>query len=249
MLRAIIVDDEQSSQETLAKLLEIYCSEITITGFANNVEQAFTLIKEQKPDIVFLDVEMPNGSGFDLLALFDNIPFEIIFVTAYDQYALKAIKFCALDYLLKPVNAEELIKSVQKLSNKKVEELTQLKFRTLLENLQVHNVLDNRIAIPCKDGMEFIQVKEIVRCEADGRYTAIFLKDKPSKLTTQNLKEFENLLEQHQFFRVHHSHLINLNYVNRYRRGEGGYVIMDDGTSVDVSRRKRDLFLERLGMK
>ena len=244
-MKAVIVDDEQMSRNTLRKILELYCPEIHIVGEAASAEEAFTLINEKTPEIVFLDVEMPFGSGFDLLTRFSKIDFEIIFVTAFDQYALKAIRCCALDYLLKPINAEELIEAVKKLKQKKRTITDKLRVETLLRNLQMQDVSKNQIVVPTSDGFEFVEINEIVRFEADGRYTRIHLTGGTNILICKNLKEFETLMDGHNFFRTHHSHLVNMKYVKKFIKLDGGFLKMKEGDTVPISRRKKESFLKQ----
>lgn len=244
-MKAVIVDDEHMSRQTLRKLLDLYCPQVEVLGEAGSAEEAFSLIQKKSPEVVFLDVEMPFGSGFDLLTQFSDIDFEIIFVTAFDQYALKAIKFCALDYLLKPINAEELIVSVKRLEQKKRTTTDKIKVKTFLQNLQQIDDNKNQIVVPTSDGFEFIEINEIVRLEADGRYTRIFLTTSKKILICKNLKEFETLLEEHNFFRTHHSHLVNMKYVKSYSKSEGGFLTMRDGDLVPISRRKKEYFLKQ----
>ena len=244
-MKAVIVDDEYMSRQTLRKLLDLYCSQVEILGEAGSADEAFLLIQKETPEVVFLDVEMPFGSGFDLLTRFSDIDFEIIFVTAFDQYALKAIKYCALDYLLKPINAEELIESVKRLEQKKRTISDKIKIETFLRNLQQSDSNKNQIVVPTSDGFEFVEINEIVRFEADGRYTRIFLTTDKKILICKNLKEFETLLDGHNFFRSHHSHLVNMKYVKSYSKSEGGFLTMRDGDLVPISRRKKEYFLKQ----
>jgi len=244
-MKALIVDDEQMSRQTLRKLLDLYCPKVEILGEAGSADEAFTLIQEKSPAVVFLDVEMPFGSGFDLLARFTEIDFEIIFVTAFDQYALKAIKNSALDYLLKPINAEELIEAVRKLEAKERTISDNMNVKTLLQNLRQMDASNNQIVVPTSDGFEFVEIDQVVRFEAEGRYTRIFLAGGNKILICKNLKEFEIMLEEHDFFRTHHSHLVNMQYVKSYSKSDGGFLKMKEGSTVPISRRKKDAFLNR----
>ncbi len=244
-MKAVIVDDEQMSRQTLFKLLELYCPQVEVLGEAESAEDAFLLINQKSPDVVFLDVEMPFGSGFDLLARFSEIDFEVIFVTAFDQYALKAIRSSALDYLLKPINAEELMEAVKKMEEKKRTITDKLNVEKLLRNLKQLDANNNQIVVPTSDGFEFVEIDEIIRFEAEGRYTRIFLNGGGKILICKNLKEFESLLEGHNFFRTHHSHLVNMKYVKQYSKLDGGFLKMKEGSTVPISRRKKDAFLKR----
>ncbi len=245
-MKTIIVDDIKKNREVLKEMLSDYCPQVDIIGEAENVESARELILGTPPELLLLDVEMPDGTGFDLLNKIDSINFEVVFVTAHDRYALKAIKFCALDYILKPVQLKELIQAIHRAGEKLKERNSSANFSHLLHNIQNKNTGDHRIAIPTQEGFVFIEVSDIIRCEADGSYTQVFLKNKKSIFATRKIKGFEDLLQDYNFFRIHRSHLINMNHIEKYHRGEGGYVTMIDGCSVDVSRRKKDEFLERL---
>lgn len=250
MIRALIVDDVVNSQNVLLQILVHHCPQVKVCGVASSVLEAQRLIIEQQPDLVLLDVEMPPNNGFELLEQFPNPTFEIIFTTAHDQYALRAIKFCALDYLLKPIDIQELKlaieKTVKQFENRNKYPKGNQNFSHLLENIKSPNHQKNKIALPTLDGLVFIKVNTILRCEADGSYTKIYLTTKKTITATRKIKEFEQLLTEHNFFRVHRSHLINLNHIEKYYKGTGGYVVLSDGSSVDVARRKKEEFLERL---
>lgn len=244
MIQAVIIDDEAKSRETLSKMLTKYCPNAHVAGVADSVESGFDLIQKATPDLVFLDVEMPPYTGFDLLKQFDKIPFEVIFTTAFDKYALNAIKFCALDYLLKPIDIEELILAVDKMRQRNSSQNIDERLVHLLKNVQSKS--NNKIAIPTQEGLEFINSNEIVHCEAQGSYTLLVLQDNNQILSSRTLKEFEGLLAAQGFYRIHHTHLINLDYIQKYHKGNGGYVVMQGGASISVSRRKKDDFLKTL---
>lgn len=246
MIKAVIIDDIQKSRALLLQLLHQNCSNVEVVGMAASADEGHFLILDKQPQLVFLDVEMPNGTGFDLLERFGTPSFEVIFTTAHDRYALQAIKFCALDYLLKPIDIEELVVAVDKMEQKIQSAPQQQNYAYLIENLKNNNHQDHKIGIPTQDGLEFIKVNNILYCTADRSYTFIYLKNKKSMLATRKIKEFENLLSTYEFFRVHRSHLINLNYIEKYYKGTGGYVVMSDGKALDVARRKKEEFLERL---
>lgn len=248
MISAIIIDDIQKSRGVLLRLLQQYCPQISVIGMAASADEAQFLILDKRPNLIFLDVEMPNGTGFDLLERFSAPDFEVIFTTAHDRYALQAIKFCALDYLLKPIDIEELVIAVQKMEDKIKTKTnsTQKNFSYLIENLKNNNHKAHKIGIPTQEGLLFIKVNDILYCTADRSYTFVHLKNKKRLIATRKIKEFENLLHTHDFFRVHRSSLINLNYIEKYYKGSGGYVVMSDGASIDVARRKKEDFLDRL---
>ncbi|MBS1525013.1 MAG: response regulator transcription factor [Bacteroidetes bacterium] len=247
MIRSIIVDDEAHCISRLQELLNTYCRHtVQVKGTFNTLEQAVTAISELKPDLVFLDVQLHDQTGFDLLEQIPKIDFEVIFTTAYDSYAIKAFKFSAIDYLLKPIDPDDLIQAINKLQ--KVLHRNELsdKFNALLDNLKTNNPAAKRIAIPTSKGLVFLAIEDIIRCEASVNYTTIYLKDKQSLMVAKTLKDFEELLADHHFFRIHNSHLINLNCIKSYHRGKGGYVVLSDNTSLEVSTRKKDLFLKKV---
>ena len=245
MINAIIIDDEKKCVSLLSKTIEKTLPEITICGVANNAEDGIRLIKQFEPELVFLDIEMPQMTGFDMLASLDEINFDVIFTTAYNQYAIKAIRFSALDYLLKPVDEEELKQAIarfkQKLKVNKNEQINQL-----FDNLKQLNKSYSKISVSTSEGVIFIAISDILYCEATGSYTQFYLKNNEKLLTSKTLKDYEEMLDGHQFFRIHHSYLINLNEIKRYIRGEGGTVIMSNGNEVLVSRRKKEEFIKKL---
>lgn len=219
MIRAIIVDDERKASETLKRLLADHCSNVEILATANSAETAFEAINKYEPQLVFLDVEMPGGNGFDLLERFDKINFDVIFTTAYGHYAVKAIKFSALYYLLKPIDLEELKTAVEQVEQKELNRaLMDDRVSALLSNLQGSTL--QKVGIPDTEGVTFIDVNDICRCQADRNYTHIMLSNGTKIVSTRTLKEYESLFSNHHFFRVHHSHLINMKYVKRYVKGE-----------------------------
>jgi two-component system LytT family response regulator len=243
-LKAVIIDDELNSIDVLKMLIGKYCPEIRVVGEADDAEAGKKIIAAYAPDLVFLDIEMPLGSGFDLLDRIGQKKFEVIFVTAYDHYALKAIKYCALDYLLKPVDIDELVSAVAKVSERIHHQSTH-EAMDILKRYLKRDVSSTKIAVPSADGLQFVEVTEIVRCEASGNYTRVHLLKNRNYLVTRTLKEYEELLMPHNFLRIHHAHLINLNLIEKYVKGEGGYAIMTDGSVVDISKRKKHEFLAR----
>lgn len=245
MIKAIIVDDEPFCCEALATLLERYCPEVRVAAVCHSGASALDAIEEQHPQILFLDIEMPRMNGFDLLEKVRDINFEIIFTTSYDQYALKAIRFSALDYLLKPIDREELQKAVQKVVQRLRYPLPQ-QLEILLQKFNRPASAIQKIALPTMEGLQMIPVNSIISCESDSNYTVFLLKNKQKIIVSRTLKEIEELLEEYTFLRVHHSYLVNLNEVNKYIKGEGGYLVMSDESTVDVSRSRKETLLKKL---
>lgn len=246
MIRSVIVEDEKKSSELLATMLKRYCPAIDVQGIAESVSEGEEMIRKVKPELVFLDVEMGDGNGFDLLKKLGDLHFDLIFTTASDQYAVKAIKYSALDYLLKPIDPEELQRAVDRISDRKQDTRTIENLKFLLQNFRRDDERFTRITLPTGAGYELVNVKDIIRCEAEGNYTNFFIEGKKKLLVSASLKHYEDLLPADDFIRVHHHHLININHVVRYLKSEGGYAVMSDGTEVEVSRRKKDAFLQRL---
>jgi len=248
MITATIVDDEPYCCESLVTLLERYCPEVKVLDICYSGADVLRSFKEKKPDILFLDIEMPHMNGFELLEKLSEIDFKLIFTTSYDQYAIKAIRFSALDYLLKPVDREELQKAVQKALSQTKYPLPQ-QIEILLQKLDHPTIPVNKIAIPTVEGLQMIFVESIISCNADSNYTVLFLKNKQKIIASRSLKEIEELLEDYSFARVHHSYVVNLNEVEKYVKGEGGYLMMSDGTTVDVSRSRKEMLLKKLQPK
>ena len=248
MITATIVDDEPDCCESMVMLLERYCPEVKVLDICYSAETALQSIKEHEPQILFLDIEMPFMNGFELLEKLGQIHFELIFTTSYDQYAIKAIRFSALDYLLKPVDREELQKAVQKAVQRHHHPIPQ-QFEMLLQKLKNPAIPINKIAIPTMQGFQLIAAESIISCESDSNYTHLFLKDKRKIIASRNLKEMEELLEDYPFIRIHHSHVVNINEVDKYIKGEGGYLIMSDGSTINVSRSRKELLLKKLSLR
>ncbi|HMH23600.1 MAG TPA: LytTR family DNA-binding domain-containing protein [Puia sp.] len=246
MIKAIIVDDEPDCSETLGLLLERCCPQVQVVAICNSGAQALREITSQQPDLVFLDIEMPHMNGFQLLEKLPSIAFDIVFTTSYDQYAIKAIRFSAMDYLLKPVDREELKIAVEKVSRRKQPPLPQ-QLEILLQRL--HQPTASKIAIPTMEGLQMIPVESIITCASNSNYTTLHLKGQQKITASRTLKEIEEMLDGLSFLRVHQSSLVNLNEVSKYVRGEGGYLVMSDGTSIDVSRSRKESLLVRLQPK
>lgn len=246
MIKAILIDDEATGLETLQLAIEKYCPDVVIKGVYQSPQQGLEGIKQIRPDLVFLDVQMPQMSGFDVLQLASPVTFEVIFVSAHDQYAIKAIKFSALDYLLKPIDVDELIHAIKKVKERRNNKNNLYQYQSVLNNIQMKSGKIEKLAVPSAEGIDFFNTEDIIYCRADGSYTVIILKNNKQVLVCKNLKDFENLLVPSGFCRVHHAYLINLRHVQKYIKGEGGYVILTDNHHADISRRKKDEFLELL---
>ena len=248
MITATIVDDEPDCSESLVMLLERYYPEVKVLDICFSAETAIQSIKEHPPQILFLDIEMPFMNGFELLEKLGQINFKLIFTTSYDQYAIKAIRFSALDYLLKPIDREELQKAVQKAAQHNLHPLPQ-QLDMLLQKLKNPTIPINKIAIPTMEGFQLVAAESIISCESESNYTYLFLKDKRKILASRNLKEMEEILEDYPFIRIHNSHIVNINEVEKYIKGEGGYLIMSDGSIINVSRSRKDLLLKTLSLR
>jgi len=244
MIRTIIIDDEQHCIDRLSRLLEENCKQsILLMDSFKNVKDAKNGIERLKPELIFLDVSMSDGTGFDLLQQFKEIHFEVIFTTAFEKYAVQAFRFSAIDYLMKPVDAGDLSSAVGKLS-KRISEIEKTrKFETLIHN--IHHT-SKRVAVPTITGYTYLNTDEIVRLESEINYTHIFLKDQSKIMVAKTLKEFEEMLTDHGFFRVHNSHLINTRFIKSYNRGKGGFVTLSDNKQIEVSTRRKEPFLAYL---
>jgi len=243
-LKAIVIDDENRTQELIAKMIRSFNLNLEVIVEGNDVKSGVKAIQMHKPDIVFLDIQMPNGTGFDLLEALPIKNFEVVFVTAYEEFAIKAIKFSALDYILKPVDPEELRAATENAIIASKNKHEQDRFETLQ-----HNVAENkqrRLVLKTLESIHVVNLNEIIRCESDRNYTLFYLTDDRKILVSKTLKEFEFLLKEYNFLRVQQSHLINLDFIDRYDKTEGGSIIMKDGASVPLSLAKRDVFFETL---
>lgn len=244
-LRALIVDDEAYSCESLQTLLDRYCPEVTVIDICNSGEAALKSIRKHQPDLLFLDIEMPHMNGFELLRQLESATFQLIFTTSYDQYAIKAIKFSALDYLLKPIDREELKAAVQKAVQKLGEPLPQ-QLSILLQRISGANSNVQKIALPTMEGLQMVPIDTIIHCSSDSNYTNLFLKGGRKLTVSKTLKDIEEMLDDYSFLRVHHSYLVNTNEIERYIKGEGGYLILSNGTAVDVSRSRKEQLMQKL---
>lgn len=244
-LKSLLIDDEKHGRENLAGILRSYCPQIELVGEAASVEEALILIRKQTPDLLFLDIEMPRANGFQLLEHLQDFSFEVIFVTAYDNYAIKAIRFSAADYILKPVNYNDLKAAVEKVAVRIREKQENLRLKQLYQNLS--QPVNPRIGLPAGDRIEFADVGKIIRCQGEGNYTHIWFEDDKHLLVSKTLVEFEELLHEYNFVRVHKTHLVNLKYVKAYIKTDS-ILKLSSGECIPVSRRRKENVLERLKM-
>jgi two-component system LytT family response regulator len=247
MLTAIIIDDERRSRNTLRQKLALHCTGVQIIGECESGEEGIKCIEEKQPDIVFLDVEMPRMNGFTMLQHLDNRNFDLIFVTAYDHYAIQAIKFSALDYLVKPIEVPELQKAIERVKEKRQRHEPNKRLEVLLDNLDQKKHELFRIAVPTAAGLEFLRIERIIYLEAHDNYTHIFLDDKRKYIVGRTLKDFEEMLPPETFLRIHNSHVINKNFAEKYIRGDGGQVVLSNGAVLDIAKRKKAEFLKTIG--
>lgn len=236
-IKAIIVDDEKHGRENLAGMLEQHCPKVKLFGTANSVESAIALIQEETPDLVFLDIEMPKANGFKLLEYFWEINFEVIFVTAYDNYAIKAIRFSAADYILKPINYKELKIAVEIVMQRISLKSENQRMKELYRN--IHEPENPRIGLPAAGRVEFVETAHIIHCRGEGNYTTIYFKNK-HLLVAKTLVEFEELLGEFSFVRTHKSHLVNLKHIRAWEKTDGGMLLLSNGDRVSVSRRRKE---------
>jgi len=245
-MQAIIVDDEKHCRDVLELLITKHCPDIAITAICADGAAALEAIERQPPELLFLDVEMPGMNGFELLAACPNASFSVIFTTAYDQYAIHAIRHNALDYLLKPIDKEELLRAVEKAASRQML-LSGNKLNNLLHFLHEHLQANERLALPTLEGLRMVLPRDVLYCTAEGAYTRLLLKDgSPPPLVCRTLKEVEAVLKDKGFFRVHHSYLINLSFMDKYIKGDGGEIIMSDGACIPVSRHRKQEFMARI---
>lgn len=246
MLTAIIIDDETSSRNSLRQKLTKHCPEITITGECESGEEGVKDIEQKNPDIIFLDVEMPRMNGFTMLKQLTNKNFEVVFITAYDHYAIRAIKFSALDYLVKPVDIVSLRAAVEKAVQKRKISSGNERLELLLQNLMNHKNELQRIAIPSVEGLQFVETANIIYLEASSNYTCFYLNNNTKITVAKTLKDFEELLPGSVFIRIHNSFIVNKNQVEKYINGKGGQVVMKNGAILDVARRKKEEFMKAI---
>jgi two-component system LytT family response regulator len=243
-MRTIIVDDEKKGRESLITMLNDYCKGVEIVGQASTAEEAIAMIKREDPQLIFLDVEMPRGDGFYLLEQFEQIRFRVIFTTAHENYAIQAIRHHALDYLLKPIDIDELKNAVEK-ARKLISNLVPVNpYMEMLSDRKAE--MNGRVALPVKDGLVYIQVADIIRIESDGSYSIIYSAHSKKYIASKNIGEYENILPSKYFFRIHKSHLVNIQKVKKYIRTDGYFAEMEDGSIIEISRRKKDEFLQAM---
>lgn len=244
MIRCVLIDDEKNALEMMEWLLKTYCPDVEIAAMCNSSEQGIEAINKYRPDIVFLDIEMPNMNGFDMLERFDKIFFDVVFCTAYDQFAIKAFKYSALNYLLKPVDPDELKDTIHRIEQKKSTPSKE-QFDLLIQTMKQSNkATPQRIALTTGDGLLFVPTTEIIYCEAESNYTNVVLSGGKKILVSKVLKDIDEVLSGPDFYRVHSSFLININRIKKLVRGDGGYIIMDNDATVNISRTKRQEFME-----
>lgn len=244
-LKAIIVEDEEASRITLNNYLNKYCKTVDVLEMADSVKTGLAAIHRHQPDIVFLDIEMPYGNAFDLLESLESISFEIVFVTAYRDYAIKALNLSAAYYILKPIDIDELVAAVDKIVERKKEDRDTFHTKILLDNIKSNNIQHQKIVLPQMDGFEVVNVNEIIRAEADDNYTHFYLTNGKTYLVSKTLKYFEELLSEFDFIRTHKSHLVNLQYITKYIKGKGGQLRMSDDSIIEVSVTRKKELLDR----
>lgn len=244
MRKAIIIDDENRTRDLIAKMINSFGLDIEAIAAGENVQSGIQAIETHQPDLVFLDIQMPDGTGFDVLRAIPNKKFDVIFITAHEEFAIKAIKFSALDYILKPVDAEELKRAVEKALVSMEHRKEDAQFDALQNNIQPQQ--KRRLVLKTQESVHVVDLDQIIRCEADRNYTSFFLTENRKILVSKTLKEYETLLTGYNFLRVQQSHLINLDYVDRYDKGNGGSVVMKDGSEVPLSPAKREIFFKIL---
>lgn len=246
MYRLVIVDDMRNAREVIASIIEKRCKNVNIVATAESVKSGIQAIKEHKPDIVLLDIQMHDGSGFELLNKLKPFNFKVIFITAYEEYALKAFKFSAVDYVLKPIDSVELVSAIEKAQQVLPQADTSQSLNALENNYTNHNKEQKKIVLKTQESIYVLNVKDIIRCEADENYTRFFLNDGRRILISKPLKEYDEMLTEYGFFRVHQSHLINLDYFKQFKKIDGGFAVMSDKSEIPVSSRKKDLFLQTI---
>jgi len=244
MIRCILIDDERNALEMMEWLLKTYCPQVEIVDMCMSAQEGIDSINSHKPDVIFLDIEMPRMNGFDMLEQFDKLFFDVVFCTAYDQFAIKAFKYSALNYLLKPVDPDDLKATIDRIEERKSIPSKE-QFQLLLQNINAPiKTTPQRIALTTSDGMIFVPTTDIIYCEAESNYTKVVLSTGKKVVVSKVLKDIDEALSGPDFCRVHSSYLINVNRIKKYVRGDGGYLIMDDDTNISISRNRRQEFME-----
>jgi two-component system LytT family response regulator len=244
MKKILIIDDENRTRDLIAKMIDSFGFDVVTIPEGENVQSAVKAIKKHQPDIVFLDIQMPDGTGFDVIRSIENKDFEVIFITAHEEFAIKAIKFSALDYLLKPVDTAELKAALEKALESVENRKENSQFDALQKNINPNE--KRRLVLKTQESVHVVDLDDIIRCEADRNYTSFFLNGGKKILVSKTLKEYETLLSAHNFLRVQQSHLVNIDYVDRYDKKNGGAVVMKDGSEVPLSPAKREIFFQCL---
>lgn len=246
MIKAVLIDDEKNALEVLEWQLHTYCPDVIIASSCNNANDGIAAIKLHRPQLVFLDIEMPKKNGFEVIQFFKDPFFDVIFTTAYNQFALKAFRFAALDYLLKPIDAEDLVTSVMRFQKKQVNSNSKQQFELLLQQYANPEVLPGKISFATQHAIHFIAPETIIYCESDSNYTTLHFFDKTKMVVSKTLKEVEEILVHYHFYRIHHSFIINLKYVNRFIKNDGGCIEMADGAQLPVSRQRKQEVIQVL---
>lgn len=249
MMTTVIVDDEALARETLHNMLKLFYPNLEVIGEADSVASGVEIVRKLNPDVVFLDIQMSDGSGLDLLSQFESISFKFVIITAYQEYAIKAFKFSAIDYILKPIDPADLINAIEKLYETIREEETNSKFQTFIENIKINEKEPQKLLLKTLNELVVANVKSIIRCESQNNYTMFYFTDRPKILVSKTLKEYEDLLSSSSFFRVHQSHLVNLLHVKRYNRFPESRIILSTNEIIPVAVRKRAVLLELLKKK
>ena len=242
MINAVIIDDERNNIENLEGLLKKYCPHVEVTGVAMNADNGAELVKRLQPGLLFLDIQMPGKSGFDMLKELQHHSFEIILITAYDHYAIKAIKFSAIDYLLKPLDIEELKNAVQKADKRIKEKMQNHELGNLLQLIKNREERsDHKLALPTLKETRFVHPKDIIRCESSNAYTSFYISTGEKIVVSKPIYEYDELLSDFGFIRCHQSHLVNKEYIRSWRKGDGGYLILQNGHEIPVSKSKKEM--------
>jgi two-component system LytT family response regulator len=247
-MKSIIIDDEEKSAQSLKILLTDFCDNVTVTSLCQNISEGIKAIRLDQPDVVFLDVNLQRETGFDLFKHFNDVPFSVIFTTAFSEYATKAFRYAALDYLLKPIDVNELKEAINRVDQKINGDLSG-QLQNLFRDLKSQKKEFLKLALPTLDGLVFINVDDIIYCEASSNYTTFYLLNDQKHIVSRTLKEYDDLLSDRDFFRIHNAYLVNIKQIKKYVKGEGGYVVMDNNISLDVSKRKKDAFLMKIGVR